>query len=156
MSVGLDGGRLEPRLTKMHDKRLTAILVVLATLLSSSSALAADYDVEVGAETGAGKDAGVLRCVFDRLCAVPLPALGLKASIYVSRKEPGLADVSVYGDDPSCCYFTDASDSIDVDSVKPVSRVPFFRGARARGGLFVQNERAGTLFLRFHFLRDKI
>jgi hypothetical protein len=140
----------------MRERWFTAILAVLATLLLSGSTLAADYDVEVGAETSAGKDAGVLRCVFDKLCAVPLPALGLKASIYISRKEPGLADVSLYGDDPSCCYFTDASDSIDVDSAKPASRVPFFRGARARGGLFIRNERAGTLFFRFHFLRDKI
>jgi hypothetical protein len=29
--------------------------------------------------------------------------------------------------------------------------VPFFKGASARGGLFIQNERIGTLYLRFHF-----
>jgi hypothetical protein len=150
----LDGGALLR--CGAYARRANAILSVLATLLLSGSALAADYDVEVGAETGAGKDAGVLRCVFDDICALPLPALGLRANIYVSRKEPGRADVHLYGDDPSCCYFAEASDSIDVDPAKPVSRVPFFRGAGARGGLFIQNERAGILFLRFRFLRDKI
>jgi hypothetical protein len=29
--------------------------------------------------------------------------------------------------------------------------VPFFKGARAKGGLFIQNERVGTLYLRFQF-----
>jgi hypothetical protein len=28
--------------------------------------------------------------------------------------------------------------------------VPLFRGAGARGSLFIENERMGTLYLRFH------
>jgi hypothetical protein len=139
-----------------YARRATAILAVLAVFVMSNSVLAADYDVELGAETVVGKDAGTLRCVFDDICPLPLPELGLRVSIFVSRGEPGRATVHLYGDDLSCCYFTEGRDSTEIDSAKPVSRVPFFRGAGARGGLFIQNERAGTLFLRFRFLRDKI
>jgi hypothetical protein len=48
-------------------------------------------------------------------------------------------------------YFDYAADSVAIDTRKPVSRVPFFKGERARGGLHIENERVGTLYLRFHF-----
>jgi hypothetical protein len=70
------------------------------------------------------------------------------------RHEPERADVSLHGEDPSCCYFAYARDSITVDPTQPVSRVPFFRGAGARRGLLI--EPVGGLFLRFRLLRDKI
>jgi len=140
----------------MHDKPLSAVLAILATLVLSGSAHAADYEVEYGAQTDSGKNAGVVRCDFYKVCGASLAALGLKAHIYLSRHQPGRAKVSLYGDDPSCCYFAAARDEVTVDSIEPVSRVPFFKGAGARGSLFIENERAGTLFLRFRFLGDKL
>jgi hypothetical protein len=62
----------------------------------------------------------------------------------------------LHGDDSSCCYFAYAKDSITVDPAEPVSRFLFFRGVGARRGVFIENEPAGTLFLRFRLLRDKV
>jgi hypothetical protein len=57
----------------------------------------------------------------------------------------------LYGDDLSCCYFDNAADRKIIDPHKPVSQVVLFKGGRARGGLFIQNERVGTLYLRFDY-----
>lgn|SRR5690348_4213349 len=140
----------------MYENPRSAVLAILATLVLRGSALAADYEVEFGAQTDAGKDAGVVRCVFDKTCEASLPTLKLKADIYVPRHETERADVSLRGDDLSCCYFAYAKDSITVDPATPVSRIPFFRGAGARRGLFIENEPAGALFLRFRFLGDEL
>ena len=127
------------------------LMMLLGTLLSGSSVLAADYSVDFGAETNAGKDAGTLTCPFGQVCDAKMESIGLRVSIDVFRSDPERAHVRLYGGDLSCCYFAYAADSITVDPRKPLSRVPFFKGARARGGLFIQNEPAGTLYLRFHF-----
>jgi hypothetical protein len=49
-----------------------------------------------------------------------------------------------------------AHDTITVYPREALSPIPFFKGARARGNLFIENKRAGTLYLRFHFRRDDI
>jgi hypothetical protein len=82
-----------------------------------------------------------------------MESLGLTFSVDIFRSDPVRAHVRLYGSDPSCCYFADASGSITIDPFKPPSRVPFFKGTRARGGLFVQNERVGALYLKFHLPR---
>ena len=130
---------------------ITAILALLGTLLSGGSVLAADYSVDFGVETDAGKDAGSLMCVFDQTCSAKMEALGLRISIDVFGSNPQRAHVNLYGGDLSCCYFDGAADSIVIDPRKPLSRVPFFKGARARGGLYIENERVGTLYLRFDY-----
>src|SRR5882724_9273500 len=130
---------------------ITAILALFGTLLSGCSVLAADFTVDFGAETDAGRDAGTLTCLFGQLCDAKMESIGLRVSIDVFRSDAERAYVRLYGGDLSCCYFAYAADSITVDPRKPLSRVPFFKGARARGGLFIQNEPAGTLYLRFHF-----
>jgi hypothetical protein len=130
---------------------ITAILALLGTLLSGGSVLAADYSVDFGVETAVGKDAGTLTCLFGQICDAKIESLGLRVSVHVFRSEPERASVRLYGGDPSCCYFDGTADKKIIDPRKPVSRVAFFKGARAKGGLFIQNERVGTLYLKFDY-----
>ncbi len=67
------------------------------------------------------------------MVSTPRPRIQLESSACVREKSPA-----------------DATDSITIDPFKPPFRVPFFKGVRARGGLFVQNERVGALYLKFH------
>jgi len=126
-----------------------AVLALLGALLSVSSVLAADFSVDFGVETDAGKDAGSLTCQFDETCSAKIESLELRVSILVFRSEPDRVHVSLYGGDLRCCYFDGAADEKIIDPHQPLSRVSFFKGTRARGGLFIQNERMGTLYLRF-------
>src|SRR5882724_9166136 len=130
--------------------QIIAIVALLGTVLSSSSLLAADYSVDFGIETDAGKDAGSIVCVFEQICSAEIESLGWRVTFHAFQSEPGRAIVRLYGGGLSCCYFAGAADSITIDPRKPLSRVSFFKGARARGGLFIENERVGTLYLRFH------
>jgi hypothetical protein len=114
---------------------ITAILALLGTLLSGSSVLAADYTVDFGVETDAGKDAGSLMCLFDQTCSAKIEASGLKVSIDVFRSNSERAHVHLYGGDLGCCYFDGAADSIIIDPRKPLSRVPFFKGGESQGRL---------------------
>jgi len=92
-----------------------------------------------------------LTCQFDKICSAKIEPLGLNVGIMVFRREPERASVSLYGDDLSCCYFDSAADKKIIDPRKPVSGVPIFKGTRATRGLFIQNERVGTLYLRFDY-----
>lgn len=130
---------------------ITAILALLGAFLSGGSVLAADYSVDFGVETDAGRDAGTLTCLFGQICAAKVELLGLRVSVMVFRSEPERASVSLYGSDLSCCYFDGAADEKIIDPRKPLSRVAFFKGARARGGLYIENERVGTLYLKFDY-----
>jgi hypothetical protein len=141
----------------VHRTRLflfAAISTVLASLCSNNPALASDYLIEVGAETGAGEDAGAQGCTFAEVCTARLEALKLNVRVYVSRRKPAEARVFLDGDKIGCCYFTGAADSTVV-AAPAAARLPFFKGVRARGGLFIQNERVGTLYLRLNFF-DKL
>jgi hypothetical protein len=126
------------------------ILALLGALVGMSPAFASDYSVDFGVETDAGKDAGTLACRFGEMCDAKVEWLGLRVAIHVFRHEPERATVYLDGGDLSCCYFEYAADKITVDPRKPLYRVPFFKGTRARGGLYVENQRVGTLYLRFH------
>jgi hypothetical protein len=117
---------------------ITAILVLLGTLLSASFALAEDYSVDFGADTVRGRDAGTLHCRFGYICDAKMESLGLIVSVDTSRGDLG------------CCYFAGAAGSMTIDPRKSLYRVPLFKGAGARGALFIENERMGTLYLRFH------
>jgi hypothetical protein len=127
---------------------VTAI-VLLGALLSGSSALAADYSIDFGAETSSGKDAGSLACVFAEACIAEMKSLGLRATISVYRNTPERALVYLYGYEPRIYYFDGAADTITLDMRKSLHAVPFFKGVAARGGLFIENERVGTLYIRF-------
>ena len=79
-----------------------------------------------------------------------MDAQGLEFSLLISRRDH-TALVRLNGADVGCCYFTYAKDSIVIDTRTPLSWVPIFKGMRSKGGLFVENERAGTLYFKFHF-----
>lgn len=119
-----------------------------------TSVSAADYGVDFGVDSVAGRDAGSLTCLFDQICHAKMESLGLKISVSVPRDSVDHARIKLSGNDEGCCYFRGAADAVFVDRRKPLSRVPFFRGSRPRGGLFVENERAGILYLRFFPRRD--
>jgi hypothetical protein len=136
------------------NRATSAILALLGILFSGNLALAADLSVDFGADTNRGRDAGTLDCRFSQVCHAKMESLGLTVSLDIFRSDPVRAHVRLYGGDLSCRYFVDAADSITIDPYKPLPRVPFFKGARARGGLFIQNERAGALYLKFCFLRE--
>jgi hypothetical protein len=133
-----------------------ATAVLLVTLLTSGAAHAEEYSVEFGAETPAGKDAGTLDCRLDQVCHAKMQSLGLTISLDVSRGNHLEASVRLYGVDLRCCYFAYARDTVSVYPHEPLSPIPFFKGARTRGNLLIENERAGTLYLRFHFRQDGI
>jgi hypothetical protein len=128
---------------------VTAI-VLFSFFLSASSAVAADYSIDFGAETSSGKDGGSAACLYAEACDAEMKSLDLRAEIFVYRSNPERAFVHLYGYEPRIYYFDGAADSITLDTRKSLYRAPFFKGAAARGGLFIENERAGTLYLRFH------
>src|SRR5215472_5451690 len=158
MAQGTAAGSLGKE-RSVHRSRLflfAAVCAVLASLCSNNRALASDYRIEVGVETGAGNDVGAQNCTLAEVCTVRFKALKLNVRVYVSRRGSAEATVYVDGDEIGCCYFTGAVDSTVV--VAPdtgVAQLPFFKGARARGGLFIQNEPVGTLYLRLNFF-DKL
>jgi hypothetical protein len=136
--------------------RAIALLAVLSaalacSLLSSNTAQAADYSVDFGVDTvGAGKDAGSITCQLKRICSAKMGPLSLTVSIHLSWKESGQAVIRLKNDDSDCCYFAGGGESVTIDARTPVSQLPFFKGTAPRGSLFIQNERVGTLYLRFH------
>jgi hypothetical protein len=139
-----------------RSRRSFATLLVILGGAWNSSAIAADYRVEFGAETPTGKDAATLECRFSEICSGKLESLNLTVSIYAVRSKLERAYINLDGSDLSCCLFAGAADSITVNLRRPLSRVPFFKGIRAKGGLFIENERAGMLYIRFNLSRDRI
>jgi hypothetical protein len=149
----------DPRLLAAGGKRrvrsnvrslITAIAALLGILVWSGSALADDYSVDVGIEIDAAKDAGTIGCVFEQECTAKLDSFELKVRIYVYRRDLDRARVYLSSGDLICCYFDYAVDSTVVDRRNSVLRLPLFKGMRARGGLYIQNKRVGSLYLRFH------
>jgi hypothetical protein len=112
--------------------------------------LAEDYSVDYGVESDAGRDAGTLMCTFDQICSAKMESLGLNVSFDSFRREPDQVIVSMYGNEVGCCFFAGAADSIKIDTRQALSRVPFYKGVKARGALLIENELVGTLYLRFH------
>jgi hypothetical protein len=120
------------------------------TLLSSNTTRAADYSVDFGVDTvNAGKDAGTVACQLRQTCKAKIESLELNVSFYLSWKKSGEVVVKLGKDDLSCCYFSGGSRSAIVKAHTKLSRLPFFKGPAPRGGLFIQNEHAGILYLRF-------
>jgi hypothetical protein len=134
---------------------LTALSLFFFCLLASTSqSWAGDYDVDFGAEVRGAMDAGSVTCRFDRLCDANLESLGLSLTIDVSSNDPRSAHIRLYGSDLSCCYFALAEEFKTIDLREPLSKIPFYRG-RASRYLFIQNEYAGTLYIRIRRRRDR-
>lgn len=121
----------------------------LAILGCGSPVFAADYSLEIGVDTTAGRDAGTLECTFDKICRERLGPLKLSVQVDMSRWDKNRATVRMDSDEPGCCYFESAAPTVVIDLGDKLSPLPIFRGERARGALFIQNERVGTLHLRF-------
>ena len=134
---------------KVKRNARIAITLTFLTTFASGSSIAADYRVDFGAETSAGKDAGSLRCAFERTCIAEMKSLGLTISLRLVPSEPERANVMLYGAERDCCLFAGAVESIDVDPRKPMFRTSFYRGIKAKGALLIENQRVGTLYLRF-------
>lgn len=140
------------RLKPVRNPRLSPValmLTAIAVLASRSSVFAADYRVELGVDSRAGKDAGTLECVLDEICTLQLEPFGLAVYVSVSSRDPDRASVRLFGNE-GCCYFNGAASSTLVNLRDMLSRLPIFLRDRARGDLFIENERpVGTLYLRF-------
>jgi len=124
--------------------------VLACVLLSSNTVRAADYSVDFGVDTVAlGKDAGTLTCQLKQTCNAKIESLGLNISVRLSWKKSGEATVKLENGDLTCCYFPGGGRSATVDAQTKLSRLQFFKGSAPRGGLFITNEHAGILYLRF-------
>jgi len=134
---------------RSNATRLVApVLACLGTLSVVGSALAADYSVDFGIDTvSAGKDAGTVACQERQICRAKIESLGLSISFF--WKESGEVVVELEKDDRTCCYFSGGGRSAIVKAHTKLARLPFFKGSAPRGGLFIQNEHAGILYLRF-------
>jgi hypothetical protein len=78
-------------------------------------------------------------------------SVGVECQLRCVLKESGEAIIRLENDERSCCYFASGRPSVTVDGRAQLSTLSFFKGAEPRGGLFIQNERAGILYLRFNF-----
>ena len=135
---------------KLRLVLVALMLAAIAMSTSGSSVFAGDYSVELGVDSRAGKDAGTVECVLDDICTMRLEPFGLRVTVYVSSRERDLASVSMYGNEADCCYFDGAAASIVITPGDKLSRLPIFFGRQAKGAFFIQNERVGILYLRFH------
>jgi hypothetical protein len=126
------------------------LLAVAGALLSGGAVHATDYSVEVGADTHLGKDASSLACRFDRTCHGELRALGLQVDLDFRQPTSVIARLRLYSRNPGCCYFEYGLDEITIDPREPLHQVPIFKGMKARGSMIVENERVGSLHLKFH------
>jgi hypothetical protein len=100
---------------------------------SGSSLPAADYSVDVGVDTRAGKDAGTLECVLDELCTMRLDPFGLAIYVRVSSRDRDRANVRLFENEPGCCYFNGGASSALVNLRDTLSRLPIFLRDRTRG-----------------------
>jgi hypothetical protein len=144
-SVSAGEGSLERRGRAL----IGTIFFVLAVLASNSSARGADYSVDIGVDTTAGRDAATLECRFDEACRQKLEPFKLRVEVRVSSRYRDRVNIWMDSEEAGCCYFETAAPKIVIDLRDKLSPLPIFRGARARGALFIQNERVGTLHLRF-------
>ncbi|MGC4083117.1 MAG: hypothetical protein QM736_13660 [Vicinamibacterales bacterium] len=131
--------------------RHTLFALVFATIAIPSSAnslFAADYSVELGIDSHAGKDAGTAECVRDTLCSVQLEPLGLRVSVYLPSRERHTVSVSMDGNEVDCCFFDGAARSIEISPGSKLSQLLIYRGRQAKGAVFIQNEYVGILYLR--------
>src|SRR3954471_11395394 len=100
--------------------RCAKALTLRGVLLSGGPAHAADYSVDFGVETSAGKDASSLACKLEETCGADLNSLGLRITFFVLRSSPDRVTVHLYGRDVTCCYFAYAADKVAIDPRRPV------------------------------------
>lgn len=129
---------------------LLALLAFVGTLLSGNSAFAEGYSVDFGVDTIQGRDADTISCQFDKICDGKIESLGLTIRLRLDSRNSAQADVRLKAGASGCCYFANNAPSIFLDPRETVFRIPLFKGEGSRGGLFIQNDPAGNLYLKFH------
>jgi hypothetical protein len=137
----------------MSDRtQRSIVLAVVGTVLTCGVARAADYVVEIGADTQSGKDASSLICWFDHPCHGELKELGLQVDIDLRRTMSRIARLRLHSRSPDCGYFEYGRDKTAIDLRVALHPEPIFRGEEARDGMIVENERAASLCLKFRLL----
>lgn len=132
--------------------RFAIVLVVVGALLSGGVAHAADYVVQIGADTESGKDASSWICWFDHTCRGELKELGLQVDINVRRALLRIARLRLHGRSPGCCTFEHGRAETAIDLHDTFHHEPIFKGEKAGDGMIVENARVGSLYLRFRLL----
>jgi hypothetical protein len=128
------------------------IAVPIVSALMSGAARAADCTVKIGADTQSGRDVSSLICWFDHTCHGELKELGLQVDIDLSRAMTRIARLHVRTRSPGCCTFEHGRNETAIDLRGVLHREPIFKGPEARGGMIVENERVGSLYLKFRLL----
>jgi hypothetical protein len=129
----------------------TSVLILLGGLTSIGRARAADYSVDFAVRTDHGDEVGSVTCSFGDSCIGRMESLGLYFDIIIDRSQPEEATVFMHSYEVGCCFFDGAAASAKVDSSKRLSLFPFYKGHAARGGLFIENHYAGTLYVNISF-----
>ena len=128
-----------------------ATLAFVGTLLSGGFAFAEDYSVDVGTDTKAGRDAGTFTCRFDDRCVAKIESLGLRLVLDVYHYDRFARIRLESTTESGCCYFDYGASSKIIDPRNSLSKLTFFRGIPSGSAHLVENERVGTLYLKFHF-----
>jgi hypothetical protein len=132
--------------------QFTTVLAVVGLLLSGRVARAADYVVQIGADTQSGQDASLSICQFDQMCHVELKELGLQVDIDLRRAMSRIVRLHLRSHNPDCCYFEYGRDVTVLDLREALHQEPIFKGEKVRDGMTVENVRIGSLFLKFRLL----
>jgi hypothetical protein len=127
-------------------------LAFVGSLLACGSARAADYMVDIGADTMSGKDTSKSICWFDQTCHGELKELGLQVDIDLRRAMARIARLRLHGRSLGCCYFEYGRDETAVDLRAALHREPIFKGEKARDGMKIENGYVGSLYLKFRLL----
>ena len=133
--------------------QLRLIFGMLMLVILNANAFAGDYTVayalEIGDQTETGK---AENCEYVRQCELKTDTFGLSIFTFFIYPENRKAYVTV-GGKKGCCYFTDGNESVSLDPRQPIPRIAIFEGHARVQNEFVQNNRLGTLYLRFLNLR---
>lgn len=139
----------------MRARAQTQFILALAAvgpLLSGGAAHAAGYVVAIGADTWSGKDTSLSVCRFDHICHGELKELGLQVDIDLRRAMSRIARLRLHSRSRGCCTFEYGRDETAIDLRVALRQEPIFKGAKARGGMIVENKRVGSLYLKFRLL----
>jgi hypothetical protein len=137
-------------------KKACLIAFGLAVISSHNVSQAADYSVDFAANTTRlGRDGGTSDCSFERICSGQMEALRLRVTVDVFRSAPNRAIIRLYGNDLSCCFFSNGKENVEIDIREPLSQISFYEGRRVMRELDQpSNTYGGVLYLRFR--RDQM
>jgi hypothetical protein len=149
-------GNSDMKLSYMNKRSLKRLVQRVGVCLSlvvgpmSLSAYAADsYSLDYGIDTEGGKEGGTIECGFNKMCEAKVDSLRMRLDVLIFGYERTRANIYIYGD-VDCCFFESAARTIAVNLHDEVHPMPFYKGHAARGDMFVQNKRVGTLYLKFN------